>query len=172
MSGIKYHALRYCSLFSVIEQGWWDSVTCFSSLLRSSSSEWFSPSPCPSVSPSVYPSHIFDCSRHPIIMKFLGVNTNDKSDAHAEGQCQTSTVKFTEVKAQFSPFQTVLQLKFTYDDEMMHKVWCCSGEVPYYFSRSSVKFQGHAARQIVDFYPILTPIWIHLSLLNDPQSLK
>ena len=28
---------------------------------------------------------------------------------------------------------------------MMHKAWCCLGEVPYYLSRSSIKFQGHTA---------------------------
>ena len=36
---------------------------------------------------------------------------------------------------------------------MMHKAWCCLEEVPYCFSMSSVKFQGHTAKKIVDFYP-------------------
>ena len=35
----------------------------------------------------------------------------------------------------------------TYDDEMMHKAWCSLEEVPYCFSRSSVKFQGHTAKK-------------------------
>ena len=36
---------------------------------------------------------------------------------------------------------------------MVHKAWCCLGEVSYCFSRSSVKFQGHMARKIVEFDP-------------------
>ena len=44
-----------------------------------------------------------------------------------------------------------LQFEFTYDDEMMHIAWCCLEEVPYCFSRSSIKFQGHTALKIVKF---------------------
>ena len=40
-----------------------------------------------------------------------------------------------------------LQFEFTYDDEMMHKTWCCIGEGLYCFSRSSVKFQGHTGKK-------------------------
>ena len=36
---------------------------------------------------------------------------------------------------------------------MMHKAWCCLGEVPYCFSSSSVKFQGYTAKKIVHFDP-------------------
>ena len=36
---------------------------------------------------------------------------------------------------------------------MMHKAWSNIEEVPYYFSRSYVKFQGHTAKKIVDFDP-------------------
>ena len=36
---------------------------------------------------------------------------------------------------------------------MMHIAWCCLEEVPYCFSRSSVKFQGHTALKIVKFDP-------------------
>ena len=35
----------------------------------------------------------------------------------------------------------------------MHIAWCCLEEVPYCFSRSSVKFQGHTALKIVEFDP-------------------
>ena len=35
----------------------------------------------------------------------------------------------------------------------MHIAWYCLGEVPYCFWRSSVNFQGHTAKKIVDFYP-------------------
>ena len=46
-----------------------------------------------------------------------------------------------------------LQFEFIYDDEMMCKASCCLGEVPYYFSMSSVKFQGHTGQKIADFDP-------------------
>ena len=34
---------------------------------------------------------------------------------------------------------------------MMHKAWSSIEEVPYCFSRSSIKFQGHIALEIVEF---------------------
>ena len=40
-------------------------------------------------------------------------------------------------------FGLLLQCEFTDGFEMMHKAWCSIEEVPYYFSRSSVKYQGH-----------------------------
>ena len=36
---------------------------------------------------------------------------------------------------------------------MMHRAWSSIVEVPYCFSRSYVKFQGHTALKIVEFYP-------------------
>ena len=36
---------------------------------------------------------------------------------------------------------------------MMHKAWSSIEEVPYCFSRSSVKFQGHTALKSVEFDP-------------------
>ena len=36
---------------------------------------------------------------------------------------------------------------------MMHSAWSSIVEVPYCFSRSSVKFQGHTALKIVEFDP-------------------
>ena len=87
-------------------------------------------------------------------MKFSGVITNDKSDSHAKGQGQRSKVKVTEVKTPFSRFRTVtIQFEFTYGSETMHIAWCYLGEVPYCFSMSSVKFQGHMTKTIVDFDP-------------------
>ena len=47
------------------------------------------------------------CSHHPIIMKFSGVITSDKSDVHAKGQGQRSKVKVTEVTTQLNRFRTV-----------------------------------------------------------------
>ena len=42
-----------------------------------------------------------------------------------------------------------LQFEFTNGYEMMQKAWCSMEEVPYCFSRSSVKLQGHTANKIV-----------------------
>ena len=60
---------------------------------------------CPSVRPSVTPFWL--CSHHPIIMKFSGVITSDKSDVHAKGQGQRSKVNVTEVTTQLNRFRTV-----------------------------------------------------------------
>ena len=59
----------------------------------------------PSVRPSVTP--FWQCSSHRIILKFLGVITIDRRDAHAKGQGQRLKVKVTEVMTPFSRFRTV-----------------------------------------------------------------
>ena len=74
-----------------------------------------------------------------------------------------SEVKVTEVKTQLN--RLLLRFEFTYDDEMMHKAWWCLEEVPYCFSMSSVKFQGHTAKKssiLTQFrrFRTVTPIWI------------
>ena len=54
---------------------------------------------------------------------------------------------------------------------MMHKAWSSIEEVPYCFSRSSVKFQGHLALKIVEF----DPNWAFPdcnSSLNSPMAMK
>ena len=60
---------------------------------------------------------------------------------------------------------------------MMHKAWSSIVEVPYCFSRSYVKLQGHTAKKISILTQIrrfrdLTPVLIHQWLRNDAQSLK
>ena len=70
-----------------------------------------------------------------------------------------------------------LQFGITDGSEMMHKAWSSIEEVPYCFSRSSVKFQGHTALKFVEFdpnwaFPDVTPGWIHRWLWNVAQSLK
>ena len=53
---------------------------------------------------------------------------------------------------------------------MIHKAWCCIEEVPYYFSRSYIKFQGHTGWKIDD----LDQIWARLlgrSQLSNPSDL-
>ena len=47
----------------------------------------------------------------------------------------------------------LLQFEYTNGYEMMHKAWSSIEEVPYCFSRSSVKFQGHTSLKIVEFDP-------------------
>ena len=46
-----------------------------------------------------------------------------------------------------------LQLEFTDGYKMMHRARSSIAEMPYCFSRSSVKFQGHTALKIVEFDP-------------------
>ena len=71
-----------------------------------------------------------------------------------------------------------LLFEFTYGDEMMHTAWCCLEEVPYCFTMSSVKFQGHTAKKkssiltYIGRFQAVTPVWIHQWLWNDAQSLK
>ena len=54
---------------------------------------------------------------------------------------------------------------------MMHRAWSGIAEVPYCFSRSYFKFQGHTALKIVKFYPN----WAFPdcnSNLNSPMAMK
>ena len=60
---------------------------------------------------------------------------------------------------------------------MMHKALSSIEKVLYYFSRSSIKFEGHLALKIVEFDPIerfrtVTQVWVHQWLRNDAQILK
>ena len=50
---------------------------------------------------------------------------------------------------------------------MIHKAW----KVPYYFARSSVKFQGHTAQNIVNFDSNWA-LWESNSNLNPPMATK
>ena len=54
---------------------------------------------------------------------------------------------------------------------MMHKAWSNIEEVPYHFSRSSIKFQGHTGQKIAYF----DPNWAFPDCnfgLNSPMDLK
>ena len=62
---------------------------------------------------------------------------NDRSDVLTKGQDQRSKVKVAEITTPLNRFRT--ETPITYDDEMMHRDWCCVGEVLYCFSMSSVK---------------------------------
>ena len=69
-----------------------------------------------------------------------------------------SSVKFEGHKEKSPPiltqiwhFRTVTLFEFIDGHEMKHKARSSIEEVPYWFSMSSVKFQGHTAKKIVDF---------------------
>ena len=49
---------------------------------------------------------------------------------------------------------------------MMHKAWSGTEEVPYSFSRSSTKFEGHMDRKIDDSNPILSKITRLVAAIN------
>ena len=81
-----------------------------------------------------------------------------------------SKVKVTEVKANFASIWAFQDhnssFKFTDGYEMMHIAWSSIGDLPYCFSRLSVKFQGHRGQKIADFdpnwvFPAVSPVWIH-----------
>ena len=54
---------------------------------------------------------------------------------------------------------------------MMHKAWCSIEEVPYYFSRSSIKFQGHTGWKINDLDQIWARLLISWLQLSNPSAL-
>ena len=126
----------------------------------------------PSVRPSVRLSHLFD--HVPIILSSW--NFQDLLPVTKVRSMQKVKVRGQRSRSQRSrPNLTVsglsLQFEFTYDDEMVDIAWCCLGEVPYCFSRSSVKFQGHTALKIVEF----DPDWAFPdcnSSLNSPMAMK
>ena len=72
-------------------------------------------------------------------MQLSGIITIDRSDVHAKGQDHTSAIKVTEVKTSFailSQFKASTALE----------------EMRFWFSRSSVNFQGLRRQKFVDFY--------------------
>ena len=112
------------------------------------------------------------CFNHCIITKFWRVITIDTSDIHAKGQGQRPKDKVTEVMTLLSHFWTV-NPQFVYGDEMMHKAWHCIEDVPYWFSMSTAKFQGHTAKKTqIGYFRTVTPVWIYQWLWNDAQCLK
>ena len=67
------------------------------------------------------------------------------------GQMSTSQ----KSKTNLSISEQQLEFELTYGDGMMHRAWCGLGEVPYYFSRSSVNFQSHRGQKR-QFWPELS----------------
>ena len=104
------------------------------------------PSVCPSVRPSVRLSvtPFWLCSHHPIIMKFSGVITSDKSDVRAKGQGQRSKVKVTEVTTQLNRFRTVTPV-------WIHIWWWDDGYSLIMLRRSALLFLA-ATKQLYKWY--------------------
>ena len=126
----------------------------------------------PSVRLSVRPSHLFD--NVPVIISSW--NFQELLPSTDVMSMQKVKIRGQRSRSQRSwPHLAVsgpqLQFEFPYGDEMMHTAWYCLGEVPYCFSRSSAKFQGHTALKIVEF----DPDWGFLdcnSGLNTPMATK
>ena len=110
--------------------------------------DWFSPSFCP----SVCPSHLF----HHVPIIVSSWNFQELLPWSKVMSMQTVKVRGQRSRSQSStPNLAVsgLQFEFTYGNEIMHTAGSSIEEVPYCFSRSSVKFQGHTALKIVEFDP-------------------
>ena len=108
---------------------------------------------CPSVRPSIgdtFFTMFLLLYHHEVFRNYY----NWQSDVLAKGQGQRWKVNLTEVK-KFCPnlaiFEQKLQLKFSNGYEMMHKALSSIENVPYCFSRSSVKSKGCTEQKIVDF---------------------
>ena len=119
---------------------------------------------------SVRLSHLFHYV--PFIVSSGKVITYDQGEVHAKGRDQMSKVKVTEVKTQPNRFRTVTPIWIHIWWWMMHKAWCCLGEVSYCFSMLPVKFQGHSGgNKTADF----NPNWVFrdsTSNLNSSMSTK
>ena len=64
----------------------------------------------------------------------------------------------------------LLQFEFINGLEMMHKALCRVEELPYNFSRPSIKFEGHTGRKIDDLNQILVRL-LGRSQLSNPSDL-
>ena len=128
-----------------------------------------------SVHPSVTPFSL--CPHYDIILKFSGVITNGRCEVRAKGQ--RSKVKFTEFKTQLSRFRIVtpVWIHIWWWNDAQSLMLLMRGAL--FFLMSSVKFQDHTVKKILDFdqnwaFPDCnsTSLWIHWWLWNAAQSLK
>ena len=108
----------------------------------------------PSVRPSVRLSHLFHYV--PIIVSSLNfqewlpiTEVISMQKVKVRGQRSRSH----RSKPNLAVSGLWLQFEFTDGYEMMHKAWGSIEEVPYYFSRSSIKFQGHTGQKNHLFWP-------------------
>ena len=118
---------------------------------------WMVPSVCLSVRLSVHPS-----IRLPVtLFYYVPIIVSSWNFQELLPMTEVKSMQKVKVRGQRSRSQrstsdlavsgSWLQFEFTYDVEMMHRAWYCLEEVRYCFSRSSVKFQGLKAKNIVDF---------------------
>ena len=132
--------------------------------------EWyFCPSVCPSVRLSVTPFWLY--SHHCIIIQFSEILPMTKVRSMQKVKVRGQRSRSQRSQPNLTISGLLLQFEFIYDDEMMQIAWCCFEEVPFWFSRSSIKFQGHTALKFVKF----DPDWPFLectSSLNTPMVTK
>ena len=122
---------------------------------------------CPSVTP------FWLCSHHLIVTKFYYQwqkwRPCKKPRSEVKGQGHR-VKKNRRILPRLGVSGLLLQFEFTNGYEMMNKAWSGIEEVPYCFSRSSVKFQGHTALKIE-----FDPNWAFPgcnSSLNSPMATK
>ena len=120
---------------------------------------WIVQSVCPSVRLSVCPSVCLSFHYDPIIVSSWNLQELLPLLPLIEVM-STQKSKDTEVKTPFSHFGTVtpvwihiLHVVKNVFSILMGEAWCGIGEMPYCFSRSSIKFQGHTGKKITDFDP-------------------
>ena len=89
---------------------------------------------------------------NPKLKDSAGGEVNDQSNVHAKGRGQRSKVKGTEVTTQLNRFRTVTPV---WIHQWLRNDAQSIEEVPYCFSRSFVKFQGHMAKKNRRFSPKL-----------------
>ena len=77
------------------------------------------------------------------------------SRSYVKLQCQTA-LKIVDFDPDWAfPDCNFKLFEFTNGYKMMHKAWSSIEEVPYWFSRSSVKFQGHTTKTNRRIWPKL-----------------
>ena len=90
---------------------------------------------------------------------------------------QGHAAKKSSILTQIGRFRTVTPVWIHQWLRNGAETWISIEEVPYRFSRTSVKFQGHAAKKSsiltqIGRFRTVTPVWIHQWLWNDAQSLE
>ena len=66
---------------------------------------------------------------------------------------KVTRLRKSSILSQIGPLWTVTPVWIHSCYEMMHNAWSCLEEVSYYFSMSSVKYQGHTGQKSRQFWP-------------------
>ena len=120
--------------------------------------DWLKLRPSSSKNGSVRPSHLFNYL--PIIASSWNFQESlpwpkvmSMQNVKVRGQ-RSRSKRSKQILTQIGRFRTVyLHFVFTHGYEMIHIAWSSIEEVPYCFSRSSVKFHGHNGKKIANFDP-------------------